>query len=521
MPVDANTIAKFQGIKRFVVLMLENRSFDHLIGYLKAVNPKVMGLTGSEFNQKDPNSPGDPPIKVGRASSFVMTFDPGHEHYDVQIQLYGPLKNSDPSLPPIANPAFDPAPMTGFIASATQAVDFSGDENLVMQCFQPDQLPVLTTLATEFALFNFWYSSLPGPTWPNRFFIHAATSGGLTDSPSTSQIVAGFSFQNGTIYKRLQDAGKNWCIYHDGLPQTAGISSLRDEYINPLTKKFQAMDDFFEDVKNGALPDYSFIEPQYDTGNNYLDGNSMHPLNDIRKGEELLKTVYEALRNSQYWTDTMLIITFDEHGGFYDHQPPPATVPTGDDSTYTNPNYSFPFNRLGVRVPGIVVSAYTAKGTIIGGDPADLATVFDHSSVLATVEKRFGLQPLTKRDGAANTLEVAINLAAPRLLPTEALTALPNPAADAGVAAAANPANIFAANAQAPLSANQKTMAALALACELQITPPIYHAALISNHQKLVEQKDAADYIQKVEKKVASRRASPAGSPDGDLPTQP
>ena len=511
MEVDANTIAKFQGIKRFVVLMLENRSFDHLFGYLKAGNAKVMGLTGSEFNQKNPNAPGDPAIKVGRASSYVMTFDPGHEHYDVQIQLYGPLKDTDPSLPPIANPAHDPAPMTGFIASATQAVDYSGDENLVMGCFQPDQLPVLTTLAGEFAMFNFWYSSLPGPTWPNRFFIHAATSGGLTDSPTTSQIVAGFSFQNDTIYDRLKDAGKVWCIYHDGLPQTAGISSLRAEYVNPLTDRFQAMDDFFDDVKKGALTDYSFIEPRYDTGNNYLDGNSMHPLNDIRKGEELVKRVYEALRNSQYWNDTMLVITFDEHGGFYDHQSPPATVPTGDDSKYANPNYSFPFDRLGIRVPAIVISAYTGKGTIIGNDPGDAGTVFDHSSLLATVEKRFGLAPLTKRDGAANTLEIAINLATPRLLPSEALTTLPNPAADAGVAEAANPANIFAADAQAPLSANQKTMAALALACELQITPPDYHAALISNHQKIVEQKDAADYIQKVEDKIVSRREAPPG----------
>jgi phospholipase C len=207
----------------------------------------------------------------------------------------------------------------------------------------------------------------------------------------------------------------------------------------------------------------------------------------------------------------MLIITFDEHGGFYDHQSPPATVPTGDDSKYSNPNYSFPFDRLGVRVPAIVVSAYTGKGTIIGDDPGDDATVFDHASALATVEKRFGLEPLTKRDAAANTLEVAINLTAPRLLPTEALTQLPEPAADAAVAGAADPAKIFAANDQAPLSANQKTMAALALTCELQITPTDYHAALISNHQKIVEQKDAADYIQKVEGKIASRRESPPG----------
>src|SRR6185312_4200208 len=214
-----------------------------------------------------------------------------------------------------------------------------------------------TTLAKEFALFNFWYSSLPGPTWPNRFFIHAATSGGLSDSPTTDQILSGFSFENGTIYDRLDKAGKSWCIYHDGLPQTAGISSLRGEYINPFTEKFQGIDDFFEDIQNGDLCDYNFIEPRYDTGNNYLDGNSMHPLNDIRKGEALVKRVYEALRNSKYWNDTMFIITFDEHGGFYDHQPPPPTVSTGDDSRYANPAYAFLFNHLGVRVPAIVVSA--------------------------------------------------------------------------------------------------------------------------------------------------------------------
>jgi len=490
--------------------MLENRSFDHLFGYLKATNPKIAGLTGNEFNQKDPNSPDDPPVKVGRATSFVMTFDPAHEYHDVQVQLYGPLKGTDPSLPPMANQPRDPAPMTGFIASALQAVDFSGDENLVMGCFQPDQLPVLTALATEFALFNYWYSSLPGPTWPNRFFIHAATSGGLTDSPTTGQIVSGFSFQNGTIYERLEKAGKKWCIYHDGLPQTAGLTNLRDEFINPLTEKFQGMDDFFEDLTKGGLSDYNFIEPRYDSGNNYLDGNSMHPLNDIRKGEALVKRVYESLRNSPYWPETMLILTFDEHGGFYDHQAPPAAVPPGDESKYANTNYFFLFDRLGVRVPAIVVSPYTARGTVIGNDPNDSATIFDHGSVLATVEKLFGLDPLTKRDAAANTLEVAINQAVPRLSSTDALTALPDPAADATVSGPADPAAIFAADPKAPLSVNQQTMAALALACELQMTTPDCHAALISNHQKLVEQKDTGDYIQNVASKIVSRRAAVA-----------
>jgi phospholipase C len=509
MAIDPDAIAKFQGIGRFVVLMLENRSFDHLFGYLQAGNAKVKGLTGAESNQADPNVPGDPPITVGRASSFVMPFDPGHEYYDVQLQLFGPQKPADPSLPPIANPPCDPAPMTGFVASATKAVEFSGDETLVMECFQPDQLPVLATLASEFAMFNFWHSSLPGPTWPNRFFIHAATSGGLTDSPSTAQILAGFDFQNGTIYERLKNAGKSWRIYHDGLPQTAGISSLRLEYVDPLTRKFQHIAGFFDDVKSGALADYSFIEPRYDTGNNYLAGNSMHPLNDITKGEDLVKRVYEALRNSQCWANTMLIITFDEHGGFYDHQSPPSTVSTGDDSKYANPLHDFHFDRLGIRVPAIVVSAFTGKGIIIGDDPGDPSTVFDHASVLATVEKRFGLDPLTQRDAGANTLEVALNLSAPRLLPAEARTQLPDPATNAAVTKAVNTTEMLTAGAQVPLSVNQATMAALALACEMQITPPEYHAALTSNHQKIVEQKDAADYIKKVEDTIVSRRQPP------------
>jgi phospholipase C len=501
---------QFQGINRFVVLMLENRSFDHLFGYLKSSNPNVAGLNGDESNQKDPTSPASPGVKVSRASSFVMRFDPGHEFYDVQIQLYGPLPNTASDLPPIANPPHQPAPMTGFVSSAIQAVDYSGDEVQVMECFQPDQLPVLTTLANEFSLFNFWYSSLPGPTWPNRFFIHAATSGGLSDSPTNTQILEGFSFEGGTIYDRLDDAGKDWRIYHDGLPQTAGISDLRDEYINPFTKNFQGIDDFFEDVKNGDLSDYNFIEPRYDTGNNYLDGNSMHPLNDIRKGEELVKRVYESIRNSKYWQDTMLIITFDEHGGFYDHQSPPIAVPTGDDTKYANIAEAFLFNHLGIRVPGIVVSAYTAKGAIIGNRPNDPSTVFDHSSVLATVEKRFGLKPLTKRDAGANTLEIALNATSPRLSPDDALITLPNPAQDAAAAKAVDLGGIFAADPQAPLSANQKTMAALALACDMKITESKYHAALISNHQKLVEQKDTADYIQNVEKKVIARRKANA-----------
>jgi phospholipase C len=425
-PTLAAVAASFQKIQRFVVLMFENRSFDHLAGFLKASNPAVAGLAGTEANYSNPNAPVPPPVTVGPATSYLLNFDPGHEFEDVQMQLYGP--NGTP--PPTANPPTDPAPMSGFVccaARAATAAGVPGAAQRIMECFMPSQVTVLSALARQFALMNFWHSSLPGPTWPNRFFAHAATSGGLTDGPSDEQIIGGFSFANGAIYQRLAAAGKEWRIYHDGLPQAAGINSLRLEYVDPFTKHFREMKFFADDVKSGSLPEYTFIEPNYDSGANYVNGNSMHPLNDIRKGELLLKQVYETLRNSKYWRDTMLIITFDEHGGFYDHVPPPATVPSGDDTTHLNPAHPFAFDRLGVRVPAIVVSAYTQAGTVIGADAGDPATVFDHSSILATVEKRFGLEPLTLRDEAARTLDIALNLPDAR---DDAPATLPDPAAD-------------------------------------------------------------------------------------------
>jgi phospholipase C len=409
--------ANLQKIQRFVVLMLENRSFDHLLGYLKTQSPDVYGLVDGEYsNFPDPLTKLKPPVAVSPTASYNMPFDPPHEFCDVQKQLYGP----DPTGQLCSNPRVSPAPMNGFLYCGNSVADApnstaTGQGRRVMECMAAGQVPYLTLLAQEFALFNFWYSSLPGPTWPNRFFVHAGTSGGLSDSPGTEAIVLGYSFKNGTIYHALSNAEKDWRIYHDGLPQTAGIDSLRLSYIDPFTRSFREMKYFAQDVKDGLLPEYTFIEPQYDTGDNFVNGNSMHPLNDVRTGDvQLVKAVYETLRNSNYWQDTMFIITFDEHGGFYDHVPPPAAVPTGDDAKYANKADNFAFDLYGVRVPAIVISAYTKKGTVIGNNPGDATTMFDHTSILATVEARFGLPPLGARDKVANTLEVALNLDAPR-----------------------------------------------------------------------------------------------------------
>ncbi|MGA2243544.1 MAG: alkaline phosphatase family protein [Verrucomicrobiota bacterium] len=412
-----------QNIQRFVVLMMENRSFDHLFGYLKTIDPRIVGLTDGEYqNYPDPLTQQQTPVQVTSGAAFAMPFDPPHEFCDVQKQLYGP----DPTGKLCSNPRVTPALMNGFVYVGNQAA--AGQGGCVMQCFATGQVPCLMTLAQEFALFNFWYSSLPGPTWPNRFFIHAATSGGLSDSPSTAAITTGFSFKNDTIYHALTAAGKDWRIYHDGLPQSSGIDSLRMAYVDPFTTNFREMQYFAQDVSNKILPEYTFIEPCYGgfLSSDFVDGNSMHPQDDVRKGDALIKLVYEALRQSDYWQDTMLIITFDEHGGFFDHVPPPAAVATGDDAQYANPADNFGFDLYGIRVPGVVISAYTQKGTVIGTDPADPTTICDHTSVLATVEARFGLAPLTARDKAANTLAASLNLDTPR---TDAPLTLPDPSA--------------------------------------------------------------------------------------------
>jgi phospholipase C len=506
-------------IQNIVVLMLENRSFDHLLGALNTVNPQVAGLTGTESNLADPRNPGSAKTPVTPADQYqtpyAIPFYPAHEFLDVQTQLYGPGPGSNPAKPPPPNPPTDAAPMNGFmfsaIAAAAAAKDaFAEDPQQVMEYFPSAELPVLTALVQNFALFNWWFSSLPGPTWPNRYFIHAATSGGLTDSPTTMQetqagLGFGFSFAGGTIYDRIKVAGKQWRIYHDGLAQSASIASLWPEYLNALTKNFREMGNFQADVAAGDLPDYTFIEPNYDVSGNYLNGNSMHPLNDIRKGELLIKQVYETLRNStRYWGKVLLIITFDEHGGFYDHVPPPETVPTGDDSRYANPAHVFGFDRLGVRVPGILVSAYTQAGTVIDKDSQGNPYVVDHTSALATVEKLFGLPPLTQRDKVANTLDVALNLSTQN---DGAPTALPDPQTPsaAQLASAVRPVPSAAAP-DAPISKNQASFLALAHAANLQITDRSEHPALEARYHSIKRQKEAADYIREVEQKVRRRR---------------
>jgi phospholipase C len=183
------------------------------------------------------------------------------------------------------------------------------------------------------------------------------------------------------------------------------------------------IDDLLQDLRSKQpFPSrYVFIEPSYNILGDYRGSSSMHPLADVRDGERLVKTIYEALRASEIWESSLLVVTWDEHGGFYDHVAPPAAVPPGDTSPGSKYNqFRFTFERYGVRVPAIVISPFVPRGTIDH-------RVYDHASIPATLQALFGMRPLTARDANARTLLSLLSRDAPRKTGAEALEVLPVP----------------------------------------------------------------------------------------------
>jgi phospholipase C len=412
-------------IDHIFVLMLENRSFDHMLGSSKiqgadAVDgrsTKIEGLAGTEENQ----SPHGGTIRVGGPAEFAIKADPGHEFIDVREQLCG--KGGSYSSPTPSTGSIDPnINNSGFVSSYAGKYP-TADWATVMNCFTPTQMPILTALATDFAVCDHWFSSMPGPTWPNRFFVHAATSGGLDHSPSlpkdlVSQAGDPYGFANGTVFDLLDAAKVDWAVYNgDEFPQSLHMKGM-SEFLNK--GRFRGFRKFTKDLQEGPFTkSYVFIEPDWHPFTHFTCGNSQHPVDDVTRGELLLKNVYEAIRNSPIWEKSVLIITYDEHGGFFDHIPPPTVVSPGDPTPNpTNNKNGFNFQQLGVRVPAVVVSPLVKRGTIDH-------RVYEHASIPATIERRFGLTNLTERDKHASSVESLLTLKNPR---TDAPKTLPNPA---------------------------------------------------------------------------------------------
>ncbi len=486
-------------ITHIFVLMLENRSFDHMLGFsaITGTDPvtgqstKITGLTGNESN-----SANGTPFPVTCPAHIPMPHDPAHQLQDVLEQLCGATAKYSAGQP------YPPINSTGFATNYLKQAQ-SANPAEIMKCYTPSQLPVISALAKEFALCDHWFSSMPGPTWPNRFFVHAASSGGLDHSPTSAEVAlwetfSGFQFEHGTIFDALDADGRyDWRIYAGGeFPNVAALKGINNFEV-------RAFRDFAADVvAPDYQPGYTFIEPNYGdvVFSTFRGGNSQHPMDDVTNGEALIKSVYESLRRSPLWPTSLLIITYDEHGGFYDHVPPPPAVSPGD---RTGPGHAdqsgFDFTQYGIRVPAIIISPLIPKNTIDHRP-------YDHASVLATIEALFGLPPLTLRDANANNLTSLASLPSPR---TDTPTTLPNPAPSAGTAAMALATPINPASGTDSIDkGNLPGFLHSALRSDLALSPPEDHAAIIAHFKTIKTRNGAQAYLDEVRVKVQAGRAA-------------
>jgi phospholipase C len=392
-------------IDHVVVLMLENRSLDHMLGWLYTdagnVSPAGHPFEGLTGNESNPDQSGNP-VKVFKITpqtpnAYLMPgADPGEGYKATDQQLFGTATPSSAAS----------ATNQGFVTDFAYTLSWQSKESGwtivpgttagdIMGCFTPEALPVLSGLAKGFAVCDHWYGSVPTETLPNRAFVNAGTSQGHMDDKT-------HTFTSPTIFGELTKQGLTWCIYgYDAPPLTK--ANFPDTQSAPKSN-FGLFTDFQQAAAGGNLAGYVFLEPSWGS-----TGNSQHPNYNVALGEQLIHDVYTALRNGPAWDKTLLIITYDEHGGCFDHVAPPTNATPPDNSAG---EFGFDFRRFGPRVPTVLVSPLIAAGTVfrVPGQ----STPLDHTSILKTIETRFGLAPLTARDAAAPDVGDVLTLDTPR-----------------------------------------------------------------------------------------------------------
>lgn len=463
----------FAGVEHVVVLMLENRSFDNVVGWLydpanaPPFNSVPAGQSFDGLSGKVLSNPVPAGLGGGTASPGTETVlwypdpDPGELFADIFEQLFDTQTVLDPNRTDVPG-------MQGFINNYARTIaDYNAahppgtDPRVIMNGFRPVTLPALSTLAHSYGVCDHWFASIPTQTFCNRSFVHAGTSSGYVNNSwktgSEPWDVGVFLNETPTVFDLLEAAGKSWRIYYPGslafcnsfLTQRALTPYLTN---NPATNRFFRMSQFFTDVQStgpGGLPSYSFIEPNYVSSTEYGPENDGHPNppynlidgpSNLLRADQLVADVYAAIRQGPNWDSTLLMITFDEHGGCYDHVPPGPTVsPDGKVIPISEPGGSgFAFARLGVRVPTILVSPRIEAGKVVN-------TQFDHTSVIKTVINALDVQDgsgqpatLLAREIAANDVSGALTLATPRTdTVTFPLTAVPS--FDASVARPLSP----------------------------------------------------------------------------------
>ena len=387
-------------IKHVVVVMLENRAFDHMCGWLRQWNVPVDGLNGSQFNIANGTK-----YLVRDDCPYVNPFDPLHDLQDTTSEIMGYGKTY-----------VKPEPMDGF--AETHMRHGFKDYWAVMHGFAPHRVPAISTIAKEFAVFDRYYASLPGPTYPNRMFFHSGTSHGHVTDDLFTTILPGVPQR--TLYNVLGDNNISWGVYYSDVTDTILFDQLRD-WKNLQHNK--GIDDLKKDAVNGNLPAFSWVTPRF--FGLFGPPQDQHPDHDVVLGEEFVAEVYSAVRNAPTWNETLFIVTYDEHGGLYDHVPPPMdNVPNPDG--INNADTGFNFTRLGLRVCTVMASPRIPKGTVVH-EPAEAPHQrFEHGSVYATLRQLWNIsEELTARTAFAAPFDHIVSLAEPR---TDCPTSLPTPA---------------------------------------------------------------------------------------------
>ena len=406
-------------IKHIIVLMEENRSFDHLFGFSDLAVDK---LKGDEWNLLNTSNPAGPRITVSNTAVNVNPCDPDH------------------STPATLAKMGAGRTMGGFIDFENTRGN-NGTKRFcdVMSGFKPANIPVISALASEFAIMDEFFCSHAGPTWPNRMYALSATSMGSTETSTWYRDEPGRMFPQRTIFDQVEDAGLEWRNYYNDTPWELFMEKLAHspERQRPLTE-------FYADARDGKLPSYAWINPRCAMNATTGHGaNDQHPDHDVALGEALYKDIYEALRSSPQWNETLFIVTYDEHGGFYDHVTPPKAPRPDDALSY--PDAGYMFDTLGVRIPTLLISPWIKKGTVVGAPPKGQMPArdskYDLTSIMATARKLLpGLAaapPLTRRDAWAATFEHVIEeLDEPRTDCPLHLPEAPAPAAAAATGAA-------------------------------------------------------------------------------------
>ncbi len=386
----AASATKRSPIDHVLILMQENRSFDSYFARLHFEGPHA-GAEQRHASNPNPINPEASPIKAFHQTAYCAVADLNHSWTGTHNSLNGDE-------------------MDGFTAANAVPADPTGSR--AMGFYDINDLPFYYSLYSAFSMGDRYFASVPGPTFPNREYLLAGTSFGHIRNDLPAAGLPGRS-----IFNELDEAGVSWKIYFSDLPAGFLFAYVRAHaagHVVPISQ-------YFVDAAAGRLPQVAFLDPMFGGSKNVETDE--HPPANIQVGQQFVAGVVNALFKSPNWPSSALFLTYDEHGGYFDHVSPPSAVAPDGIAPMLGPGDTVAgFDRYGVRVPSVVVSPF-AKPHFVSHD------VFDHTSILRFVEKRFGLAALSRRDAAADPMFDLFEFDSPALLtPPKLQPAVVNPA---------------------------------------------------------------------------------------------